>query len=68
VYKFSIPGWFKKAESITQEADFRYNVSWVEKNDNCLLYVPFSLPKELLYSAHRDLLKGHDGVQKCKES
>jgi hypothetical protein len=53
-YKFPLPDWYKKVESIVINAELRNNVIWVKSNDRCLPYFPSSLRKDFLYSAQGD--------------
>jgi hypothetical protein len=46
----------------------RNNIIWMKKNDKQLIYVPFELRKNYLFAVQGELLTGHDGVKKCKES
>ena len=66
-YKFPMPEWYKKAETIANMAIVKNNIIWIKKNAKLLLYVPFELRQRLLYAVHGDLMTGHDGVAKCKE-
>jgi hypothetical protein len=58
----------KKADTLAKEAEIRNNFIWVEKNEGWCLYVQFFLRKEFLFSAHGNLLTGHEDIKKCKQS
>jgi hypothetical protein len=61
--KFPMPDWYKKAELLANMVVVKNKIIWIKKNDKLLLYIPF----ELLFAISRDLLTGHDGLNKCKE-
>ena len=63
------PPWYKRADHLAEHAILENGLIWILENNTPkkLLYVPFAIRQDLLYSAHGDLLTGHDGVEKTKQ-
>jgi hypothetical protein len=66
-YRFPMLEWYKKAENLAKMAVLRKNVIWIKKDGKRMIYVPYTMRRDLLFAVYGDLLTGHDGVQKCKE-